>query len=72
MKNKLELIYIKIRKIAETSRLLLDDFKSEYDYLILRNYCIKERYRSVFKFPLSQLLKLVINRFVHPTYIKQN
>ena len=69
MKHKLELIYFKIKKLAETSRLFLDDFKSEYDALMSWDYYIKERYRSVSKFPLRQFQKLLINRVVHPTGI---
>ncbi len=62
MKHKLELIYFKMRALAEAPRLLLHYTKLEYDYIMSWDYYGKEWSEIKSKVPFRQLPMLVIDK----------
>jgi len=61
MKHKLELIYFKMRALAEAPRLLLHYTKLEYDYIMSWDYYGKEWVEIKSKVPFRQLPMLVVD-----------
>ena len=61
MKHKLELIYFKMRALAEAPRLLLHYTKLEYDDIMSWDYYGKEWSEIKSKVPFRQLPMLVVN-----------
>ena len=61
MKHKLELIYFKMRALAEAPRLLLHYTKFEYDYIMSWDYYGKEWAEIKSKVPFRQLPMLVVD-----------
>jgi len=61
MKHKLELIYFKMRALAEAPRLLLEYTKLKYDYIMSWDYYGKEWAEIKYKVPFRQLPMLVID-----------
>jgi Glutathione S-transferase, N-terminal domain. len=55
MKHKLELIYFKMRALAEAPRLLLSYTETEYDYIMSWDYYDKEWSESKSKVPFKTL-----------------
>ena len=62
MKHKLELIYFKMRALAEAPRLLLHYSKLEYDDIMSWDYYGKEWSEIKSKVPFSQLPMLVVDQ----------
>ena len=62
MKHKLELIYFKMRALAEAPRLLLHYTETEYDYVMSWDYYDKEWSEIKSKVPFRQLPMLVVDR----------
>ena len=62
MKHKLELIYFKMRALAEAPRLLLHYTKLEYDDVMSWDYYGKEWSEVKSKVPFKQLPMLVVNQ----------
>ena len=62
MKHKLELIYFKMRALAEAPRLLLNYTKLEYDDIMSWDYYDKEWSEIKSKVPFRQLPMLVVDR----------
>ena len=61
MKYKLELVYFKMRALAEAPRLLLHYTKTEYDYVMSWDYYDKEWSEVKSKVPFRQLPMLVVD-----------
>ncbi len=62
MKHKLELVYFKMRALAEAPRLLLHYTETEYDYVMSWDYYNKEWSEVKFKVPFGQLPMLVVDQ----------
>ena len=62
MKHKLELVYFKMRALAEAPRLLLHYTEIEYDYLMSWDYYDKEWSEVKSKVPFRQLPMLVVDQ----------
>ena len=62
MNYKLELIYFKMRALAEAPRLLLHYTKLEYDYIMSWDYYNKDWSEAKSKVPFRQLPMLVVNK----------
>ena len=62
MKHKLELIYFKMRALAEAPRLLLHYTELEYDYIMSWDYYGKEWSEVKSKVPFKQLPMLVVDQ----------
>ena len=62
MKHKLELIYFKMRALAEAPRLLLNYTETEYDYVMSWDYYDKEWSEVKSKVPFRQLPMLVVDQ----------
>ena len=62
MKHKLELVYFKMRALAEAPRLLLHYTKLEYDDVMSWDYYGKEWSEVKSKVPFKQLPMLVVNQ----------
>ena len=61
MKHKLELVYFKMRALAEAPRLLLHYTETEYDYVMSWDYYDKEWSEIKSKVPFRQLPMLVVD-----------
>ncbi len=62
MKHKLELIYFKMRALAEAPRLLLHYTETEYDYVMSWDYYDNEWSEVKSKVPFRQLPMLVVDQ----------
>ena len=62
MKHKLELVYFKMRALAEAPRLLLHYTEIEYDYIMSWDYYDKEWSEIKSKVPFRQLPMLVVDQ----------
>ena len=62
MKHKLELVYFKMRALAEAPRLLLHYTETEYDYVMSWDYYDKEWSEVKSKVPFRQLPMLVVDQ----------
>ena len=62
MKHKLELVYFKMRALAEAPRLLLHYTETEYDYVMSWDYYDKEWSEVKPNIPFKQLPMLVIDK----------
>ena len=62
MKHKLELVYFKMRALAEAPRLLLHYTEIEYDYVMSWDYYDKEWSEVKSKVPFRQLPMLVVDQ----------
>tara|TARA_B100000989_G_scaffold229068_1_gene175991 strand:- start:557 stop:1243 length:687 start_codon:yes stop_codon:yes gene_type:complete len=62
MKHKLQLIYFKMRALAEAPRLLLHYTELEYDYIMSWDYYEKEWSEVKSKVPFRQLPMLVVDQ----------
>jgi len=62
MKHKLELVYFKMRALAEAPRLLLQYTETEYDYVMSWDYYDKEWSEVKSKVPFRQLPMLVVDQ----------
>ena len=62
MKHKLELIYFKMRALAEAPRLLLHYAEIEYDDVMSWDYYDKEWSEVKFKIPFKQLPMLIVDK----------
>ena len=62
MKHKLELVYFKMRALAEAPRLLLHYTETEYDYVMSWDYYDNEWSEVKSKVPFRQLPMLVVDQ----------
>ncbi len=62
MQHKLELIYFKMRALAEAPRLLLHYTETEYDYIMSWDYYDKEWSEVKSKVPFRQLPMLIVDQ----------
>ena len=62
MKHKLELVYFKMRALAEAPRLLLQYTETEYDYVMSWDYYDKDWSEVKSKVPFRQLPMLVVDQ----------